>query len=91
MVHLVRLALDRPLPRSALASKLRAEARTVRSPLLPNAPTFADLGVEGPGEVRGWLGALAPAGVPPAMAQKISQQIQRRSRELEIQTRLMNE
>jgi len=80
-----------PYLRLAQAGKLRAVASTIRSPLLPDTPTFADLGVEGPGKVRGWFGVLAPAGVPPAVAQKISQQIQRRVREPEIQARLINE
>lgn len=80
-----------PYARLADAGKLRAVATTLRSPLLHDMPTFAELGVPGPGKVRGWFGVLAPAGVPPAIAQKISQQLQARIRQPAISTRLVQE
>ena len=54
------------------AGKMRAHAvvGTKRSPLLPDVPTFTELGYPGL-EVVGWYGAFAPAGMPPALADKI--------------------
>lgn len=80
-----------PYVRLAQSGKLRAVASTIRSPLLPDVPTFAELGVPGPGKVRGWFGVLAPAGVPPEVAQKISQRIQALVREPDMNARLINE
>jgi len=42
-----------------------------RSPLLPNVPTFDELGVKGY-EAATWTGIFAPAGVSPEVIQKLS-------------------
>ena len=55
------------------AGKLRALAISskVRSPLLPDVPTFAEAGV--PDYVaRAWFGMIAPAGTPPAILEKLA-------------------
>ncbi|MGA0571313.1 Bug family tripartite tricarboxylate transporter substrate binding protein [Variovorax sp. VNK109] len=45
-----------------------------RSPVVPDAPTFAEMGVAMP-EVAGWFGVLAPAGTPPSVVQKVAADI----------------
>lgn len=55
------------------AGKLRviAVAADARTPIYPDAPTFAEQGV--PGVVGyGWFGLVAPAGTPPAIVQQIN-------------------
>ncbi|WP_342050316.1 MULTISPECIES: Bug family tripartite tricarboxylate transporter substrate binding protein [unclassified Cupriavidus] len=42
-----------------------------RSPLLPNVPTVSEAGLKG-FEVTSWYGVVAPAGIPPAVAAKLS-------------------
>jgi tripartite-type tricarboxylate transporter receptor subunit TctC len=42
-----------------------------RSPLLPNVPTFKEVGFDYPGQ--GWWGLAAPKGTPPAAVAKMSQ------------------
>jgi tripartite-type tricarboxylate transporter receptor subunit TctC len=42
-----------------------------RSPLLPEVPTVAEAGVAGY-ELTMWWGLLAPAGVPPATADRLN-------------------
>jgi tripartite-type tricarboxylate transporter receptor subunit TctC len=58
--------------------KLRAIAVTSpkRSPLYPNVPTMAEAGVPG-FEVTTWFGMLAPKGTPPAIVEKINQDLAR--------------
>jgi tripartite-type tricarboxylate transporter receptor subunit TctC len=52
--------------------KLRAVATTgaARSSVLPEVPTLDEAGVKG-FEATAWFGILAPAGTPPAVAQKL--------------------
>lgn len=58
------------------AGKIRALAvvSKVRSPALPDVPTFTESGVQGVDAV-GWFGALAPAGTPPAVVAKLAADI----------------
>jgi len=60
------------------AGKLRALAVTtaMRSPALPQVPTMQEGGVPGY-EVNPWYGIAAPAGTPPAIANKLSREIAR--------------
>lgn len=44
-----------------------------RSPLLPDVPTVAEQGYPG-FEVLGWYGLFAPAGTPPAVLERLSQE-----------------
>jgi tripartite-type tricarboxylate transporter receptor subunit TctC len=50
-----------------------------RSPLLPNVPTFAEAGLNYPGQ--GWWGLAAPKGTPPDIVAKINQEFVRLLRE----------
>ena len=43
---------------------------SVRSPQLPNVPTFAELGIQGM-EVSGWQGLAAPKGIPAPIKKKL--------------------
>jgi len=58
------------------AGKLRALANVApaRSKVLPDVPTFGELGYEGM-ERGGWFGFLAPAGTPPAVVDKVARDI----------------
>jgi len=71
------------------SGKLRAFAvvGTRRLPTLPDVPTFAELGYSGL-EVVGWYGMFAPAGVPPALAEKIRTDVERVVRLPAIQSRI---
>jgi tripartite-type tricarboxylate transporter receptor subunit TctC len=59
------------------SGKIRALAivAPARSRVLPDVPTFAELGYEGM-ERGGWFGFLAPAGTSPALVERISKDIQ---------------
>jgi tripartite-type tricarboxylate transporter receptor subunit TctC len=54
------------------AGKVKALAVSAdkRSPLLPNVPTFAEAGLNYPGQ--GWWGLAAPKGTPPAIVDKVN-------------------
>lgn len=57
------------------SGKLRpiAVSSTLRSPLLPEVPTFAEQGWTDPVfTITGWLGMFAPAGTPAAVVQRLS-------------------
>ncbi|MBA2961005.1 MULTISPECIES: Bug family tripartite tricarboxylate transporter substrate binding protein [Ramlibacter] len=58
------------------SGKLRALANVApgRSKVLPDVPTFAELGYEGM-ERGGWFGFLAPAGTPAGLVDKVSKDI----------------
>jgi tripartite-type tricarboxylate transporter receptor subunit TctC len=46
----------------------------IRTPLLPNVPTFDDLGYKGPPS-RTWYGLFAPAGTPKAIVDRINREV----------------
>lgn len=56
------------------AGRLRALAvlSPVRSPVLPDVPTYAELGFKEMSE-GGWFGLVAPAGTPPALVKKLNE------------------
>jgi tripartite-type tricarboxylate transporter receptor subunit TctC len=60
------------------AGKVRPLAVTsrTRSPLLPDVPTLAESGVQGPDLVT-WIGFVAPAGVDTAIVSKLNREIGR--------------
>lgn len=47
-----------------------------RAKVLPDVPTLVELGVRG-GDVTIWAGVLGPAGMPPAVVQRLSEEIGR--------------
>ncbi len=51
-----------------------AVTSTKRSPALPNVPTIMESGVPDY-EMSGWFGILAPAGTPPAVAQRLRDEV----------------
>ncbi|HET7402207.1 MAG TPA: tripartite tricarboxylate transporter substrate-binding protein, partial [Usitatibacter sp.] len=66
------LAVTAPIP-FIQSGRLRALAISSgkRHPLLPNVPTFAELGYPEIEEYT-WVGFFAPAGTPPAIVQKLN-------------------
>jgi tripartite-type tricarboxylate transporter receptor subunit TctC len=50
--------------------KALAVAADKRSPLLPDVPTFDEVGIHYPGQ--GWWGIVAPKGTPPAIVNRIN-------------------
>jgi tripartite-type tricarboxylate transporter receptor subunit TctC len=58
------------------AGKLKAYAVTgkVRHPGLPSVPTTAEAGLAG-FELEAWVGLFAPAGTPPAVVQKLTENV----------------
>jgi tripartite-type tricarboxylate transporter receptor subunit TctC len=58
-----------------------------RTPLLPEAPTMAEQGLKG-FEAVGWIGLAAPAKTPPAVLDKLNQEVQRALATPEMQERL---
>jgi len=60
------------------AGKMTALALTnnIRTPLLPNVPTFADLGYKG-APSQTWYGLFAPAGTPKPIVDKIAAEVTR--------------
>jgi tripartite-type tricarboxylate transporter receptor subunit TctC len=58
------------------AGKMTALAlvNNIRTPLLPNTPTLADLGYKGPPS-QTWYGLFAPAGTPKAIVDKLNGEI----------------
>jgi tripartite-type tricarboxylate transporter receptor subunit TctC len=61
-----------------LADKLRplAAASAERNPLLPDVPTFAELGYDRM-DISLWYGILAPAGTPPAVIRRLNAELAR--------------
>ena len=53
---------------------LLAQSTAVRSPFLPNVPTFLEAGVEGLASEQ-WLGVFVPAGTPPAIVARLSAEV----------------
>lgn len=60
------------------AGKLKALAIAgkTRHPMLPNIPTTAEAGLPG-FELEAWVGLFAPANTPPALINKISQEVKK--------------
>jgi tripartite-type tricarboxylate transporter receptor subunit TctC len=71
--------------------KLRALgiASERRHPLLPDVPTLREQGV--PLETGTWFGILAPAGLPPAIASRLTAELGEVLKDKDVQTRLISE
>jgi tripartite-type tricarboxylate transporter receptor subunit TctC len=70
--------------------KLRALAVTTktRSPLMPELPTIAEAGLPGY-ETVAWFGVLAPAGTPPEVVNRLSQEIAKIAKSPEMREKLL--
>src|SRR5205085_2259529 len=68
--------------------KGHAVSGTTRSPILPNIPTFKELGYDG-FEVNGWYGLFGPAGMPPEITKKIGDTVARIVHTPEIKAKLL--
>ena len=74
------------------SGRLRALAATAarRDPQLPEVPTMKEAGVAGV-EVVVWYGVLAPAGTPRGIVQKLSEGIQRATRDADVRKRMLEQ
>ncbi len=61
-----------------------------RSPTLPSVPTLEEAGVKGVA-ARNWIGLMAPAGTPAAVAQRLAAEVDRAMRLPETQAKLQAE
>jgi tripartite-type tricarboxylate transporter receptor subunit TctC len=59
------------------AGQLRALAITssVRAPVLPDVPTFSEVGMPDMGKIQGWYGLWLPAGTPAAVVDRVQHAI----------------
>lgn len=62
-------------------------ASSKRSPALPDAPTFEELGVSGM-DAPLWIGAMAPKGTPPAVIAKLNSEFAKALASKDVQERL---
>jgi len=74
------------------AGKVRALAVTglKRHPLLPDVPTFEELGYKGFDGVQ-WYGIVGPANIPPAIVKRLNDEINRLLESPELRERLSSE
>jgi tripartite-type tricarboxylate transporter receptor subunit TctC len=74
------------------SAKLRplAITSTKRSPLLPDVPTFDEIGVKGM-EMSNWFGVVAPKGTPPAVIAKLNEAVNRAIREPEVAEKITSQ
>ena len=70
------------------SQKLRALAvtSTKRSPMMPDVPTFAELGV--PLDVSVWIGIAAPAGTPAAVVERLNGEFNKALAAPDVRTKL---
>ena len=70
------------------SQKLRALAvtSTRRSPMMPDVPTFAELGV--PLDVSVWIGIAAPAGTPAAVVERLNGEFNKALAAPDVRTKL---
>lgn len=76
----------------AKSGRLRALAMTTakRNPAWPDLPTVAEAGVKGYESIA-WYGLVAPAGIAPAVLQKISTEAMRAVRAADVQDALLRQ
>jgi tripartite-type tricarboxylate transporter receptor subunit TctC len=61
-----------------------------RSPLLPEVPTFKELGIAGM-EMSNWFGVVAPKGTPPAIVTKLNEAINKAIREPDVTEKITSQ
>jgi hypothetical protein len=64
-----------------------AVASTARTPLLPQVPTVAEAGVTG-FSFSTWSGMLVPKGTPPAIIEKLNQELNKALRDPQVSASL---
>lgn len=92
--HIAMLFTTRMSALPLLASgRVRALAVTSseRTPAAPELPTVQESGVRGPYEVSGWYGIGAPAGTPPAIVERLNQDVIRVLRMPDVHSRMTAE
>lgn len=67
-------------------AKLLAVSGTQRSPFFPDAPTLTEAGVKGV-ELGNWFGLFAPARTPPAVMQRMAQEVAKALQLPEVKSR----
>lgn len=67
-------------------AKLLAVSGTRRSPFFPDAPTLAEAGIAGV-ELGNWFGLFAPARTPPAIVQRMAEEVARALQQPEVRQR----
>ena len=84
------IGVSQPL---VVSGRLRGLAITGerRMPALPEVPTMSELGIKGLESAYTWLGLLAPASLPPAVAAKLSAEAIRIMRTPEMEKRIVND
>jgi len=60
-----------------------------RAPILAAVPTFLEQGFKG-FELEDWIGAYAPAGIPPALRDKLVASLQAAPRADDVRTRIVD-
>ncbi|MBN9428550.1 MAG: tripartite tricarboxylate transporter substrate binding protein [Burkholderiales bacterium] len=73
------------------SGRIRALAVTgsTRSPLLPQVPTFGEIGFRSM-DAQGWFGLLGPAGLPAAIQQKISAEVVNILKQEDVRSKLLS-
>ena len=69
--------------------KVLAIGTAKRHPDYPNAPTMAEAGFPGFEETAPWVGMLAPAGTPPAIVNRVSEEIRKSLGKPDVRERLV--
>jgi len=74
------------------SAKLRPLAITSakRSPLLPDVPTFDEIGIKGM-EMSNWFGVVAPKGTPPAVIAKLNDAVNRAINEPDVTEKIISQ
>ncbi len=62
-----------------------------RSPVLPEMPTMAEMGIGGLEDANTWIGLLAPVSLPPAIGAKLVAEITRITRAPEMEKRILSD
>jgi tripartite-type tricarboxylate transporter receptor subunit TctC len=85
----LQLAMPTTVAPYVAAGKLKglAVSSPVRSDILPEVPTFAEMGMKEL-ETTEWYGLVAPAGTPPEIIGKLSTQVAAIMKEPEVQAKL---